>query len=187
VPWQAGVHRTRPAQASRQVGKDRKSHEEHGWYNERQLPWKQIALDKTSEFGRDRFALWRAFAVDSQNAERWRSLKSPPGSAGRVVQQAATTGHGCLFRSVFTRRVLLGRCMLSPRRGAKGQVAEVRSWPEWRSFPSVRYRSCGPPPSSANSPQSERRRAWPPRGTALRFPSSPGSRRAHRGSSPRIA
>jgi hypothetical protein len=60
-------------------------------------------------------------------------------------------------------------------------------WPERRSVPSVRCRSCGPPPSSANSPQSEGRCAWPPRGNAPRFPSSPRSRRAHRGSSPRIA
>ena len=63
----------------------------------------------------------------------------------------------------------------------------IRPWPERRSFPSIRCRSCGPPPSSASSPQSERRCAWPPRGSALRFPSSPGSRRARRGSSPRIA
>jgi hypothetical protein len=58
---------------------------------------------------------------------------------------------------------------------------------ERRSFPSVLRRSCGPRPSSACNSQSGERCAWPLRGSAPRFPSSPCSPRAHPGSSPRIA
>jgi hypothetical protein len=58
---------------------------------------------------------------------------------------------------------------------------------ERRSFPSVRCRSCGPPPSSACNSQSGERCAWPLRGSALRYLLSPRSPRAHLESSPRIA
>jgi hypothetical protein len=67
--------------------------------------------------------LQHAFVVNSQHARCGRSVKSRLGpSVSRVVQQAVTTDHGCLFPSVCTRRVLLGRCRLSPRRGTKIQV-----------------------------------------------------------------